>query len=199
MNDYAEPIARLIEELRKLPGIGYKTAQRLAYSILRKSKAEVEQLARAIQDVKERIKFCSICNNLTDVDPCAFCANPERTERIICIVEEPHDILSIEKTRGFRGRYHVLHGVISPINGVGPEELKLKNLLDRIKRGEVKEVIVATNPTVEGEATAHYLSRFIKPLGVKVTRLALGIPVGSDLEYIDEVTVSRALEGRREI
>jgi recombination protein RecR len=195
----AESITRLIDELRKLPGIGQKTAQRLAYSILRKSKADVEQLARAIVEVKERIKYCAICNNLSDTDPCSFCLSATRTDKIICVVEEPHNIWAIEKTREYKGRYHVLHGALSPINGIEPEDLKLKNLFERIKKGEVQEVIVATNPNVEGEATAIYLSKLLKPLGLKVTRIALGIPVGSDLEFADEVTMWKALEGRREI
>lgn len=197
--DTAEPITRLIDELKRLPGIGQKTAQRLAYSILRKSKADVEQLARAVLAVKEKIVTCHICNNLTDVNPCRICTNPNRTDRTICVVEEPHNILSIEKTREYRGRYHVLHGVLSPINGVGPEDLNLKNLLERLNQGQVEEVVLATNPTIEGEATAIYISKLIKPIGVRVTRIALGIPVGSALEFADEVTMSKAMEGRREI
>ncbi|MBI1747397.1 MAG: recombination protein RecR [Acidobacteria bacterium] len=197
--DTAEPITRLIEELKRLPGIGQKTAQRLTYSILRKSKTDAEQLARAILAVKEKIVYCRQCNNLTDVDPCRICANPARTNQTICVVEEAHNILSIEKIREFRGRYHVLHGVLSPINGIGPEELNLKNLFGRLEQNDVKEVVLATNPTVEGEATAIYLAKLIKPLGIKVTRIALGIPVGSSLEFADEVTLSKAMDGRREI
>lgn len=199
MMDYAGPISKVIDELKRLPGIGQKTAQRLAYSILRKSKVEVEQLAQAILELKEKIKYCSICNNLTDTDPCSFCTNPSRTDKTICVVETPNNILTIERTREYQGRYHVLHGAISPIDGIGPEDLKLKNLLERIKSGQTQEIIIATNPNVEGEATAIYISKLIKPLGVKVTRIALGIPVGSDLEFADEVTMSKALEGRREL
>lgn len=199
MGDYAEPIAKLIDEFRKLPGIGQKTAQRLAYSILRRPREEAELLSSAILEVKDRIRYCSRCNNFSDIDPCAYCTNPNRSPGTICVVEEPSDILSIEKTREYRGQYHVLHGVLSPINGVGPDDLKLKNLIERLKEGNVKEIILATNPNVEGEATAIYLSRLLKPLGVKVSRIALGVPVGSDLEFADEVTMSKALEGRREL
>jgi recombination protein RecR len=199
MSDYAEPIARLIEEFRKLPGIGQKTAQRLAYSLLRRSREDTEALASAILDVKDKIRYCSRCNNFSDLDPCNYCASPHRTPATICVVEEPKDILSIEKTREYHGQYHVLHGVLSPINGVGPDDLKLKNLLERLKEGNVFEIIIATNPNIEGEATAMYLSKLIKPLGVKVSRIALGVPVGSDLEFADEVTMSKSLEGRREL
>lgn len=196
MIDYAEPIARLIDELRKLPGIGQKMAQRLAYSLLRRPREDAERLSQAILDVKEKIRYCSRCNNFADQDPCSYCVSPTRTPEIICVVEEPNDILSIEKTREYHGQYHVLHGVLSPINGVGPEDLKLKNLLERLREGNVKEIILATNPNVEGEATAIYLAKLLKPVGVRVTRIALGLPVGSDLEFIDEVTMSKALEGR---
>jgi recombination protein RecR len=199
MSDYAEPIERLIEEFRKLPGIGSKSAQRLAYSVLRRSREDAARLSRAILEVKEKIRYCSRCNNFSDVDPCKICSNPSRTAEIICVVEEPHDILAVEKTREFHGQYHVLHGVLSPINGVGPEDLMLKNLIERLGEGSVREVIVATNPNVEGEATALYLARLLKPIGVAVSRIALGLPVGSDLEFADEVTMSRALEGRRMI
>lgn len=199
MTDYAEPIARLIEEFRRFPGIGPKTAQRLAYNVLRRSREDAERLSRAILDVKDRIRYCSLCNNLSDRDPCQFCSDPQRSQETICIVEEPKDVLSIEKTREYRGQYHVLHGALSPINGIGPEDLKLKNLLERLHSGLVREVILATNPNVEGEATAIYLAKLLKPLGVKVSRIALGVPVGSDLEFADEVTMSKALEGRREI
>jgi recombination protein RecR len=199
MNDYAEPIARLIDELRRLPGIGQKTAQRLAYSLLRRSREEAERLSQAILDVKEKIHYCSRCNNFSDRDPCHYCTNPNRSQEIVCVVEEPNDILSIEKTREYHGQYHVLHGVLSPINGVGPEDLKLKNLIERLREGNVKEIIVATNPNVEGEATATYLARLLKPVGVRVTRLALGLPVGSDLEFADEVTMSKALEHRHDL
>jgi recombination protein RecR len=196
MNDYAEPIARLIDELRKLPGIGQKTAQRLAYNLLRRSREDAERLSRALLDVKDKIRYCSRCNNFSDKDPCNYCTSPNRTQEIICVVEEPNDILSIERTREYHGQYHVLHGVLSPINGVGPEDLKLKNLLERLREGNVREIILATNPNVEGEATAIYLAKLLKPIGVRVSRIALGLPVGSDLEFADEVTVSKALEGR---
>jgi recombination protein RecR len=199
MSDYAEPIARLIEEFKKLPGIGQKTAQRLAYHVLRKSREDAQRLSGAILDVKDKIRYCSRCNNLSDQDPCHYCTNPNRTPEIVCVVEEPNDILSIEKTREFHGQYHVLHGVLSPMNGVGPDDLRLKNLVQRLKEGTVKEIILATNPNVEGEATAIYIAKLIKPLGVKVSRIALGVPVGSDLEFADEVTMSKALEGRREL
>jgi recombination protein RecR len=199
MNDYAEPIARLIEELRKLPGIGSKTAQRLAYNLLRRSREDAERLSRAIIEVKDKIRYCSRCNNFSDLDPCNYCASPSRTQEIICVVEEPNDILPIEKTREYHGQYHVLHGVLSPINGIGPEDLKLKNLLERLREGHVREIIVATNPNVEGEATAIYLAKLLKPIGVRVSRIALGLPVGSDLEFADEVTMSKALEHRHDL
>jgi recombination protein RecR len=199
MTDYAEPIERLIDELRKLPGIGPKSAQRLAYSILRRPKEDAERLREAILEVKEKIRSCSRCNNFSDRDPCFYCDNPNRSGETICVVEEPHDILAIEKTREYHGQYHVLHGVLSPINGVGPEDLKLKNLLERLREGKVREIIVATNPNVEGEATAIYLAKLLKPVGVKVSRIALGVPVGSDLEFADEVTMSKALEHRHEL
>jgi len=199
MSDVAEPIERLVEELRRLPGVGLKTAQRLAYSLLRRPREDAERLSRAILDVKDRIRCCARCNNLSDEDPCRYCTSAVRSDETVCVVEEPNDILSIEKTREYRGRYHVLHGVLSPINGIGPDELRLKNLLERLRGGEVREVIVATNPNVEGEATAIYLAKLLKPTGVKVTRIALGVPVGSDLEFADEVTMSKALEGRREL
>ena len=196
MNDYAEPIARLIDEFRKLPGIGQKTAQRMAYNLLRRSREDAERLSRAILDVKEKIRYCSRCNNFSDQDPCSYCTSPNRTEEIICVVEEPNDVLAIEKTREYHGQYHILHGALSPINGVGPEDLKLKNLLERLRTGNVREIILATNPNVEGEATAIYLAKLLKPIGVRVSRIALGLPVGSDLEFADEVTMSKALENR---
>ena len=199
MSDVAEPIERLVDELRKLPGIGQKTAQRLAYSLLRRPREDAERLSRAILEVKDRIRSCSRCNNFSEEDPCRYCTSATRAPDTICVVEEPNDILSIEKTREYRGQYHVLHGVLSPINGVGPEHLRLKNLIERLKEGTVREIIVATNPNVEGEATAIYLAKLLKPIGVKVTRIALGIPVGSDLEFADEVTMSKAMEGRREL
>jgi recombination protein RecR len=199
MSDYAEPIERLIDEFRKLPGIGPKSAQRLAYSILRRPKEDAESLSRAILEVKEKIGFCSRCNNFSDRDPCYYCNSATRSVETICVVEEPHDILAIEKTREYQGQYHVLHGVLSPINGVGPEDLKLKNLLERLREGNVREIILATNPNVEGEATAIYLAKLLKPIGVKISRIALGVPVGSDLEFADEVTMSKALEHRHEL
>ena len=199
MSDYAEPIERLIEEFRKLPGIGSKTAQRLAYNVLRRPREDVERLSRAILDVKEKIRYCSRCNNFSDRDPCQYCTGPNRSPETICVVEEPNDILSIEKTREYNGQYHVLHGVLSPINGIGPEDLMLRNLLERLREGKSREIIVATNPNVEGEATAIYLAKLLKPVGVKVSRIALGLPVGSDLEFADEVTMSKALENRHEL
>jgi recombination protein RecR len=199
MSDFAEPIERLIDEFRRMPGIGAKSAQRLAYSIMRRPKEEAERLSRAIMEVKETIRFCSRCNNFSDRDPCHYCSNAGRSGEIICIVEEPFDILAIEKTREYHGQYHVLHGVLSPINGIGPEDLKLKNLLERLREGNVREIILATNPNVEGEATAIYLAKLLKPIGIKVSRIALGLPVGSDLEFADEVTMSKALEHRHEI
>jgi recombination protein RecR len=199
MTDYAEPIARLIEEFRRFPGIGQKTAQRLAYNVLRRSRDDAERLSRAILDVKDKISCCSVCNNLSDQDPCQYCSSPGRSAETICVVEEPKDVLSIEKTREYQGQYHVLHGALSPINGIGPEDLKIKNLLERLRAGAVREIILATNPNVEGEATAIYLAKLLKPIGVKVSRIALGVPVGSDLEFADEVTMSKALEGRREL
>ncbi|MBN2320321.1 MAG: recombination protein RecR [Acidobacteria bacterium] len=199
MSDYAEPIERLIDEFRKLPGIGSKSAQRLAYSLLRRPREDAERLSSAIMAVKERIRYCSRCNNFSDRDPCEYCSSTRRSNDTICVVEEPYDIVAIERTREYHGRYHVLHGVLSPINGIGPEDLKLKNLLERLREGDVREVILATNPNVEGEATAIYIAKLLNPIGVKVSRIALGIPVGSDLEYADEVTMSKALEYRHEI
>ncbi len=199
MPDYAEPIARLIEALKRLPGIGQKSAQRIAFYILRSSDAEAATLADAIREAKKKIRYCSICNNLTDVDPCLYCSSPARGRNIICVVEEPHNIIPIEKTRQFKGLYHVLGGAIAPLQGVGPDQLKIKSLLERMKSGSVQEIIIATNPTAEGEATAVYLSKLLKPLGVRVTRIAMGVPVGSDLDYADEVTMLKAIEGRREI
>jgi recombination protein RecR len=194
-----EPLARLIEQLQKLPGIGAKGAQRLAFHVLRNPREEAERLCDAIRDVKEQVTYCSVCNNITDLDPCAFCTSASRDQRQICVVEEPQNVTVVEKTREFRGVYHVLMGALSPLHGVGPEDLKIKGLLARVAGGGVDEVILATNPTVEGEATAFYLARLLKPLGVRVTRIAMGIPVGSDLEYADEVTMTRAMEGRRDL
>jgi recombination protein RecR len=194
-----EPLANLVEQLQKLPGIGAKGAQRLAFHILKNPREEAEQLCGAIRDVKDRVTYCSTCNNITEQDPCGFCTSPSRDQRVICVVEEPQNVSVIEKTREFRGVYHVLMGVLSPLQGVGPDDLKINGLLARVGNGSVEEIILATNPTVEGEATALYLARLLKPLGVRVTRIAMGIPVGSDLEYADEVTMTRAMEGRREV
>ena len=194
-----DPLARLVEQLQKLPGIGAKGAQRLAFHILKNPRDEAEQLCEAIRDVKERVTYCSTCNNITETDPCAFCTSASRDQRLICVVEEPQNVSVIEKTREFRGVYHVLMGALSPLHGVGPDDLKITSLLARVANGGVEEVILATNPTVEGEATALSLARLLKPLGVRVTRIAMGIPVGSDLEYADEVTMTRAMEGRREV
>jgi recombination protein RecR len=199
MSRFAEPMARLIEELKKLPGIGSKSAQRLAFHILRASNEDAEALAAAVHDVKASLRLCSICNNITDIDPCAYCSSPIRNQRLICVVEEPTNIAAIEKTKHFNGVYHVLHGSISPLHGVGPEQLRISNLLGRVEKGQVEEVILATNPTVEGEATATYLSGQLRRAGLKVTRIATGIPVGSDIEYADEVTMMKAMEGRREL
>ncbi len=193
-----EPLVRLIEELQRLPGIGPKTAQRLAFHILKTPREQADRLADAVREVKERVTYCSICYNITDVDPCAFCSNESRDQHLICVVEEPQNVSAIEKTREFKGVFHVLMGALSPLQGIGPDDLKIKSLLSRVSDGAT-EVILATNPNVEGEATAIYLARLIKPLGVKVTRIAMGVPVGSDLEYADEVTMHKALEGRREV
>jgi recombination protein RecR len=195
----AAPVARLIEELHRLPGIGPKSAQRLAYHILRASEPEAHALAAAIVEVKERIHLCAVCQNMTDRDPCLICADPGRDRSVICVVEEPLDILAIERTRGFKGLYHVLHGSISPMDGIGPEQLKVRELLDRLRDSVVQEVIMATNPNLEGEATAMYVGRMLQPLGIKVTRLARGLPVGGDLEYADDLTLARALESRQEL
>ena len=194
-----EPLSRLVEQLQKLPGIGAKGAQRLAFHVLRTPREDAERLCEAIRDVKERVTYCSVCNNITEQDPCAFCTSPSRDQRVICVVEEPQNVSVVEKTREFKGVYHVLMGALSPLHGVGPDDLKVKGLLERVGQGGVTEVILATNPNVEGEATALYLARLLKPLGVRVTRIAMGIPVGSDLEYADEVTMTRAMEGRRDI
>ena len=199
MPDFPQPMARLIAELKKLPGIGSKSAQRLAFHILRSEAEDAGALAAAISDVKEKLLLCSRCNNITDVDPCVYCSSPTRNQRLVCVVEEPTNIAAIEKTRHFNGVYHVLHGCLSPLHGVGPEQLRTANLLARVQAGEVDELIVATNPTVEGEATAVYLSQLVKRPGVKVTRIAMGLPVGSDIECADEVTMLKAMEGRREL
>jgi recombination protein RecR len=199
MPDFAEPLARLIQEVKRLPGIGQKSAQRIAFHILRGGREEAERLAQALLDVKDKLGICSICNNISDGELCPYCRDPHRDQSVICVVEEPHNILPIEVTRTFEGVYHVLHGTISPLRGMGPEQLKIKNLIERIETGQAKEIILATNPTVEGEATAAYLARLLKPLGLKVTRIAMGIPVGSDIEFADEVTMSKSLENRREL
>lgn len=199
MPDFAEPLARLINEFKHLPGIGQKSAQRLAFHVLRASRDDAEQLARAILDVKDKLGLCRVCNNISDSELCNFCRDPNRNQRLLCVVEEPHNILAIETTRIFDGVYHVLHGALSPLRGIGPDQLKLKGLVERIGEGSIEEVIAATNPTVEGEATAVYLSRLLKPLGVRVSRIGMGVPVGSELEFADEVTISKALEGRREM
>ena len=199
MARYAEPMARLIEELKKLPGVGSKSAQRLAFYILRASDDDAELLAGAIREVKASLRLCSICNNITDVDPCVYCTSPTRNQRLVCVVEEPTNIAAIEKTGHYNGVYHVLHGTLSPLHGVGPEQLRIDGLARRVESGSVDEVILATNPTVEGEATATYLSNLFRPLPVKVTRIATGVPVGSDIEYADEVTMQKAMEGRREL
>lgn len=197
MSRFAEPMARLIDELKKLPGVGSKSAQRLAFHILRSSEDDANALAVAIQDVKASLRLCSVCNNITDIDPCVYCSSPTRNQRLICVVEEPTNIAAVEKTRHYNGVYHVLHGSISPIHGVGPEQLRISNLMKRVEDGQADEVILATNPTVEGEATATYLYGQLRRAGLKVTRIATGIPAGSDIEYADEVTMAKALEGRR--
>ncbi|HEY7338403.1 MAG TPA: recombination mediator RecR [Bryobacteraceae bacterium] len=199
MPDFAAPLQRLIDEFRRLPGIGQKSAQRLAFHVLKTPRDDAQRLAEALLDVKDNLGICAQCNNISDQELCPYCRDPHRDRSQICVVEEPHNIPPIETTRSFAGLYHVLHGAISPLRGIGPEQLKIKGLLSRIAEGEAKEIILATNPTVEGEATAVYLSKLLKPLGMKVTRIAMGIPVGSDLEFADEVTMSKSLENRREM
>jgi recombination protein RecR len=194
-----DPLASLVEALQRLPGIGARSAQRLAHHLLKTPRDEVDALCEAMRDVKDRVTYCSICSNITDVDPCAYCTAPDRDVRLMCVVEQPENIAAIEKTRGFRGRYHVLMGAIAPLHGIGPDDLKIRSLLARVAEGGVEEIILATNPNVEGEATALYLARLLKPLGVRVTRIGMGVPVGSDLDYADEFTMSKAMEGRREM
>jgi recombination protein RecR len=194
-----DPLAELVTALQRIPGIGARSAQRLAYFILKNPREDAESLCEAILSVKDKITYCSTCSNITAVDPCIYCTSSERDARLICVVEQPENVAAVEKTRGFRGRYHVLMGAIAPLQGIGPDDLKIKGLLDRVGAGGVEEVIVATNPNVEGEATALYVARILKPLGVKVTRIAMGVPVGSDLEYTDEFTITKAMEGRREM
>ncbi len=199
MSRYAEPMARLIEELKKLPGVGTKSAQRFAFHILRSSEEDAAALAEAVQGLKASLRLCSVCNNITDVDPCAYCASPVRNQRLVCVVEEPTSIGAIERTRGYTGVYHVLHGTLSPLHGVGPDQLRARTLLARVENGEVDEVILATSPTLEGEATADWLASAMRNAPVRITRIATGVPAGSDIEYADEVTMARALEGRRAV
>ena len=199
MPDFAEPLTRLIQEFKRLPGIGQKSAQRLAFHVLRSSQEDADRLVAAVQDVKTKLGLCEVCNNISDGAQCPFCRDTNRDRSVLCVVEEPHDILPIETTRQFQGLYHVLHGAISPLRGIGPDQLRIQNLLTRLESDEIREIILATNPNVEGEATAAYLSRLLKPLGVKVTRIGMGIPVGSDLEFADEVTMMKSLENRREL
>ena len=199
MQVYTGPITRLIEEFSKLPGVGRKTAQRLAFHIINMNTNDVEALSKAIIEAKREIRYCSVCCNITDTDPCSMCSNKNRDASVICVVEDPRDVAAMERTREFKGQYHVLNGVISPMDGIGPDMIKIKELIQRLGTQEVREIIMATNPTIEGEATAMYIARLLKPMGIKVTRIAHGLPVGGDLEYADEVTISKALEGRREI
>ena len=196
--DYPAPLARLIDELQRLPGVGPKSAQRIAFHLLKGARADAERLSQAVGELLGAIRLCARCNAFTDREVCATCEDPARSDRVVCVVEEPYNLHTIERTRDFRGRYHVLHGALSPLSGVGPDELKVQGLLDRVRDGSAEEIILATSPTVEGEATAVYLARILKPLGVKVTRIAMGVPVGSDLDWADEVTMAKALEGRRE-
>ena len=199
MSRYAEPMARLIEELKKLPGVGTKSAQRYAFYLLRSSDEDAAALADAVRGLKASLRLCSICNNVTDVDPCAYCASPSRNQRLVCVVEEPTNIASVERTQMYQGVYHVLHGTLSPLHGVGPDQLRAKTLIGRVERGEVDEVILATSPTLEGEATANWLAGALRGYQVRITRIATGVPAGSDIEYADEVTMASAMEGRREV
>jgi len=196
--EHPAPLARLIDELQRLPGVGPKSAQRIAFHLLKGTQADADRLSQAVGELLGSIQVCARCNAFTDREVCATCTDPGRSDRVVCVVEEPYNLHTIERTRDFRGRYHVLHGALSPLSGIGPDELRVRGLLDRVRAGEVEEVILATSPTVEGEATAVYLARLLKPLSVKVTRIAMGIPVGSDLDWADEVTMAKALEGRRE-
>ena len=199
MQVYTGPITRLIEEFSKLPGVGRKTAQRLAFHIINMNTNDVEALSKAIIEAKREIRYCSVCCNITDTDPCSMCSNKNRDDSIICVVEDPRDVAAMEKTKEFNGKYHVLNGVISPMDGIGPDMIRIKELIQRLSNQDVKEIIMATNPTIEGEATAMYIARLLKPMGIKVTRIAHGLPVGGDLEYADEVTLLKAVEGRREL
>ena len=199
MSRYAEPMARLIEELKKLPGVGAKSAQRFAFHILRSTDDDAAALADAVRDLKANLRLCSICNNVTDVDPCAYCSSPTRNQRLVCVVEEPTNIASVERTRAYQGVYHVLHGTLSPLHGIGPDQLRTGTLLARVERGEIDEVILATSPTLEGEATASWIAGILRSLGVRITRIATGVPAGSDIEYADEVSMARAMEGRRDL
>lgn len=195
----SDPLAGLVAALQRLPGIGAKSAQRLAFHLLKTPREDVDALCAAMLSVKDRVTYCSVCSNITDVDPCGYCTDGSRDTRIICVVEQPENVWAVERTKGFRGRYHVLMGAISPLQGIGPDDLRIRGLLTRVGEGSVDEVILATNPTVEGEATALYLARLLKPLGVRVSRIAMGVPVGSDLDYADEFTMTKAMEGRREM
>ena len=199
MSRYAEPMARLIEEFKKLPGVGSKSAQRFAFHILRSTDDDAAALAEAVRNLKASLRLCSICNNVTDVDPCAYCASPTRNQRLVCVVEEPTNIEAVERARNYQGVYHVLHGTLSPLHGIGPDQLRTNTLLARVERGEVDEVIVATSPTLEGEATANWLAAALRRPSLQITRIATGVPAGSDIEYADEVTMARALDGRREL
>lgn len=199
MARYAEPMARLIDELKKLPGVGTKSAQRYAFHILRSADEDAVALAEAVRGLKASLRLCSVCNNITDMDPCAYCASPTRNQRLICVVEEPTNIDAVERTRGYNGVYHVLHGTLSPLHGVGPDQLRTGTLVHRVEQGEVDEIILATSPTLEGEATAHWLAGLLRAFPVRITRIATGVPAGSDIEYADEVTMARALEGRRDL
>ena len=199
MSRYAEPMARLIEELKKLPGVGSKSAQRFAFHILRSTNEDAAALSDAVRGLKAALRLCSICNNVTDVDPCVYCTSPTRNQRLVCVVEEPTSIESVERTRGYQGTYHVLHGTLSPLHGVGPDQLRTSTLVARVERGEIDEVILATSPTLEGEATASWIAGILRGMGVRITRIATGVPAGSDIEYADEVSMARAMEGRRDL